>query len=185
MASPENRGNLITRRAFADEYGERTGRTAAFCRMTAKARSTAYQMMEEVGEFGSGTPSPLHVLCELVRAAEEFDRAEGSEVSYAHELASYPLAFLRQLRAGGARADSVQKINLVLKSASDANYMLKGRRLEDLPPGELRAFNELMMTVAGAALELEMLVDALLGAQDFPGAPVPGERRLTLTGTDD
>lgn len=185
MASPENRGNLITRRAFADEYGGRAGRTAAFCRVTARARSTAYQMMEEVGEFGSGTPSPLHVVCELVRAAEDLDRAEGSEVSYAHELASYPLTFLRQLRAGGAPADSVQKINLVLKSASDANYMLKGRRLEDLTPGELRAFNELMLTVAGAALELEMVADALLGAHNFPGAPVQRERPLKLTSTDD
>lgn len=185
MPTPENKGNLVTRRAFADLRGLRPGRTAAFCRVTGRKASTAYQMMEEVGEFGSGTPSPLHVLCDLIAEAEKFDAAERSEVSHAHELASYPLTYLRQLRAGEASPDSVQKINLVLKSASDANYMLKGRRLEDLPPGELRDFNELMLTVAGAALELEMLVDALLGKNDFPGAPVQRERPLKLTGTDD
>ena len=175
----ENKGNLITRRAFAD-----TDRMPVLRRVVNKAMSTAYQMTEEVGDYGSGTPSPLHMLCELIRESYELNARERRELSTALELAEYPLCFLHELMGESpAAGDSVGKINFLMKTASDANYLLKARLLENLTPGELKDFARLMRDCATVARELVMLAEARAEAVegDYPGAPVQGER-LRATG---
>jgi len=177
----DNKGNLVTRRAFAD-----TGRMHILRRIVNKAMSTAYQMTEEVGEYGSGTPSPLHMVCEQIRESHEQDVKEGVEVSTAQELAEYPLAFYRQLRGEvDTRGDFVGKKNRMMKASSDANYMLRGRELEDLTPGELKEFSAYMMTVGTLARELEQMADEVLQAVQYPGAPIQAERAFRRTGTGD
>jgi len=178
MAAPENKGNIITRRAFSPERGE-LELMAILRRVTNKAKSTAYQMVEEVGEYGSGLPSPLHTVCELIRERYEWEQDNGCEFSVAQEMAEYPLEYFRQLR-GEARpgCDFVGRVNVMLKSASDANYLLKGRGPRELTPGELKEFSRLVMNVTAAARELGMAADeALRGAEsEYPGAPIPGDR---------
>lgn len=176
----ENKGNLIIRRAFFGAHGEFPERMETLRRTVNKAMSTAYQMTEEVGPFGSGTPSPLYVLCELIRQREELDRKEGVEISTAQELAQYPLTFLSQLRGeishdGGAAVD---KLVLLLKDASDANYMLRGRDLKELTPGELKDFGQKMMNVYSVAHELGMMTDGVLNASEdsYPGIPLQKDR---------
>jgi hypothetical protein len=161
----ENKGNLITRRAFAD-----TNRMATFRQVTNKAWSSAYQMTEEVGEYGSGRPSPLHMLCELIAVSEEADRREGKEFSTALEQAEYPLLFLMQLRGAlSIGKDAVGKLNLLNKSVSDAMYILNGRDVAELTPNELKECRG-----------LGLFIDAKLAEASaaFPGAPVQGERSL-------
>lgn len=177
----ENKGNLITRRAFAGEDGGRSHRMPTLRRIVNKAMSTAYQMTEEVGAYGSGTPSPLHMVCELIRELEGFDKSEESEISFALEMAHYPLSFLSQLRGEiGASGDSVGRLNFLLKNASDANYMLRGRDLKDLTLGELKEFSQKVMNVVSTGHELGMMTDDQLKTKerDYPGAPIQGERTL-------
>lgn len=176
----DNKGNLITRRAFAD-----TDRMQVLRRVVNKAMSTAYQMTEEVGEYGSGTPSPLHMHCELIREAYELDTREGAEVSTAQELAEYPLAFLRQLRGESATGgDFVCKVNCMLKAGAQANYIVRGRDLRGMTPGELREFSQQLMTVSTLAGELIHMADEAERAIQFPGAPIQAERQFRRTGTD-
>lgn len=188
-SSPANKGNLVTRRAFAerDDVELPDYRMKALRRVVNKAMSTAYQMTEECGEYGSGTPSPAHMLCELIREAHEMDAREGVDYSTAQELAEYPLTFLTQLRGGGVEAggDFICKKNRMMKAGTDANFMLKGRELHQLTPGELHEFSASMMTVATLARELEQMADRALAEVQFPGAPIQSERPFRRTGTDD
>jgi hypothetical protein len=185
MAAPVNKGNLITRRAFSGDNFERSHRMPELRRVVNKKMSTAYQMTEEVGAFGSGSPSPLHMVCELIRECEAMDRKEDCEISTAQELARYPLTFLSQLRGEVALdGDAINKINLLLKNASDANYQLRGRDLKDLPPVELKEFGQKVLNVCSIAHELGMMTDAQLMAVEssYPGAPIQGERALQHSG---
>ena len=178
-----NKGNLITRRAFAD-----TDRMATLRRIVNKAMSTAYQMTEEVGEYGSGTPSPLHMVCELIRESFELDAKAGAEVSSAQELAEYPLVFLRQLRGEiETKGDFVCKVNCLMKRAADAGYLLKGRDLRELTPAELKEFAGHMIAAAALARELEHMADEAMGLIQFPGSPIQRERsqtKISANGSD-
>lgn len=176
---PENKGNLVIRRAFAKRDGVDLHRVNILARVTHKKMSMAYQMTEEVGEFGSGRKSPLYLLCELINAIEEIEQKEGSEYSAALEMAEYPILFLRQLRGDvSIDTDAIGKMNLLLKVISDANYQLKGRCLQDLTLGELKEFSQRMMSAATLASEIGMLTEAQIDAreQSYSGAPVQGER---------
>ncbi|HWT01148.1 MAG TPA: hypothetical protein VN256_12945 [Pyrinomonadaceae bacterium] len=175
----ENKGNLVTRRAFAERDGVDLHRIKILARVTNKALSMAYQMTEEVGLYGSGRRSHLYVLCELVRELFEIEQREGGEVSAALEMARYPLSFLQQLRGDVPdEGDAIHKLNFLLKSASDANYQLKGRDLKDLTPGELRDFEQKLLNVMTLAHELSIMVDAQIGAAEYPGAPIMRERKV-------
>src|ERR1043165_189933 len=169
-----NKGNLIVRRAFAD-----TDRMATLRRVVNKAMSTAYQMTEEVGDYGSGTPSPLHMTCELIREAYEADCKTRAVAPTARELAEYPLQFYRELTGEVApAADFIGRFNYMLKSATDANFLLEGRKLTELTPGELREFSRLIMNIQGACGALLVAASEAEQHFDYPGAPVQGERVL-------
>lgn len=172
MTTP-NKGNLVTRRAFAERSGQDLNRVKLLARVTGKAMSTSYQMTEEVGDYGSGTPSPAHNLCECIRALTDI----GANTE-AHELADYPRIFLAQLLSGNIDGDAVGKMNVLLKTASDANYLLAGRSLSELPLGQLKEFSEMVMTAATAASELGWMIDAQVRniEESFHGAPIQGER---------
>lgn len=174
-----NNGNLVTRRAFAD-----TDRMKVLRRVVNKAMSTAYQMTEEVGEYGSGTPSPLHMVCDLVAELYDIESTEGAHVSHAQEMADYPALFLAQLRGGAPRAaDAPGKLNFLMKSAADANFLVKGRAVADMSARELREFAGLMTNAAVLARELAQIAETQIErhADEYPGAPVQGER-LRATG---
>lgn len=174
-----NNGNLVTRRAFAD-----TDRMKVLRRVVNKAMSTAYQMTEEVGEYGSGTPSPLHMVCDLVAELYEIESREGAHVSHAQEMADYPALYLALLRGGATKgADAPGKLNFLMKSAADANFLVKGRTLAEMSVRELKEFAGFMANAAVLARELAQLAETQIGrhAEDFPGAPVQAER-LRATG---
>lgn len=163
MPKVENKGNLVTRRAFSGENFERSHRMPTLRRIVNKAMSTAYRMTEEVGEFGSGTPSPLHQVCEQIRELERHDREDGCEISTAQEVADYPALFLRELRREKApNCDPFGKMNFLLKTCSDANYSLRAREMKQLSPGELKEFRQKMMNASEAARELVQMADALI-----------------------
>lgn len=174
-----NKGNLVVRRAFAERDGVDLGRVKLLARISTKAMSTSYQMTEEVGDYGSGTPSHLHIHCELIRALED-----GGAHDEAHEMAEYPRVFLSQLRRGNVEEDAVTKMNTLLKSASDANYLLAGRDLKDLPLGQQKEFAELMMTAVTAASGLAWMTDFQIHAAEetFSGAPIQRESRIRAVG---
>jgi hypothetical protein len=175
-----NKGNLITRRAFAD-----TDRMKVLRHIVNKAMSTAYQMTEECGEFGSGTPSPLHMLCESIRESYEMDVRDGAEVSTAQQLAEYPLHFLRELRGEvKLEGDFACKMNRLMKSATDANFLLKARDLSALTPGELKEFVGHMIAASALANELQHMADDAAQRRQFPGSPVQREKVFRLNGTD-
>lgn len=181
----ENKGNLITRRAFHGEHGKRMHRALALHEVTGKAMPTVYQMMVEATPFNTWRPSPLHVVCEMIRRSHDFDRRESSPISYARELAEYPLEFLRELiaeteegNAPAAGGDSVAKVNSLLKEVADANFLLRGRLLADLTPGEAKELRERLMGVVTLGRELQAMTEAALrrAEEDYPGAPIQGER---------
>lgn len=181
---PDNKGNLVTRRAFAKRDGVDLHRVNVLARVTNKSMSMSYQMTEEVGEFGSGRKSPLHLVCELIGAIEEIEKQEGSEFSAALEMAEYPLSFLRQLRGDiPIDKDATGKLNSLLKIVSDAIYYMKGRELTDLTPGELKEFSQKMMSASNTASEIGMLADAQIELREanFSGSPVQGERLKLAT----
>jgi hypothetical protein len=181
MAAPHNKGNLITRRAFTEEGGLHANRIRDLHEVTGRALSTCYQYTEEIGLYGSGTPSPLYVVIESVRRLHARDTEEGCAISYAQEFAQAPLIFLSQLRGETpSDIDAVGKLNFLLKNASDANYMLRGRDLKELPPSDLKDFAQKLMTVVSIAHELGMMVDGQIRLKegDYPGAPIQGERTL-------
>src|ERR1051325_2752397 len=175
----ENKGNTVIRRAFAERDGLRLHRVEILAQVTNKAMSTAYQMTEDVGLYGSGRPSPLYIVCELVSRLEEIEREGTGGVSAAMEVARYPLDFLRQLR-GEIQIDSDARhsLNLLLKNISDANFLLAGRELKDITPGELREFLHLIMNCVTASHELEAICDSLIQAREasYPGVPFQRER---------
>lgn len=174
-----NQGNLITRRAFAERDGIRLYRVELLADITQRSGSMAYKMTEEIGIFGSGSPSPLHVLCELIRATEEVEKREGSEFSSALELAEYPLIFLRALRGEkGIETDAVGKLNFLTKNSADASYLLNGRDLKDLNLGELDQLRELAMNAATLAHELGTMTERQIAETEsrYKGAPVMRER---------
>lgn len=141
--------------------------------------STAYQMTEEVGEYGSGTPSPLYIVCELIRELYELEIKLGWEISMAHAMAQYPMTYLKQLRGEIATdSDAISKLNSLLKNTADANYLLAGRDLKDLTPGELKEFESHMTNIAAVAGELGLMTDEQRQAveRSYPGAPIPRER---------
>lgn len=177
---PANLGNTLMRRAFVGENEElRERRMPRFRQVLNVEWSTAYKYLEEVGAFGSGRPSPLFKLCQLIELCHEMDVADATPVSYARELAEYPMLFFLAVSGGGAAAetDTVQRMNFLLKSASDANFLLKGRALENLGPGELREFRRHLHDSIAAARDLEAQVEARLreAEERYPGAPVPRE----------
>jgi hypothetical protein len=175
----ENQGNLIIRRAFAQRDGVSLYRIELLAKITQKSGALAYKMTEEVGLFGSGSPSPLYVLCELVRAIEEIEQGEGGNFSAALEMAEYPLRFLRALRGDeGIETDANGKLNFLLKNTADANFLLNGRTLSDLNLGELKQFREFVMNAATLAHDLGMLTESRIEEAEsrFKGAPVARER---------
>lgn len=185
MPTPENKGNLITRRAFSERDGVELSdaRMKVLRHVVNKAMSTAYQMTEECGEYGSGRPSPLHMLCELIREAHDLDAKDGLDFSTAQELAEYPLTFLRLLRGQiGLTGDFVCKLNYLVKTAGDAMYSLKGRDLPHLSPGELKAFADYMIGVAGLAAALQAMADDQAQRLNYPGAPCQRERIVREAG---
>jgi len=181
MTVPPNKGNLITRRSFTDERSEHADRMKELPKLTGRALSTCYQYTEETGLYGSGTPSPLHVVIESVRRLHELDREEGCEISFAQEFAEAPLNFLRQLRSEiQTEGDANRKLNLLMKTVSDSIYMLKARNFKDLTLGELREFAELMIGASALVREIGAVADRYIGAAEerYPGAPMQGERIL-------
>lgn len=181
MAAPDNKGNLITRRSFTDEGGLHANRIKDLHEVTGRALSTCYQYTEELGLYGSGTPSPLFVVIESVRRLYQRDTEEGCAISSAQEFAQAPLIFLSQLRGETASdGDAINKLNFLLKNASDANYLLRGRGLEDLTPGELKEFGQKVMNAGSIAHELGMMIDHQLRTKEsgYPGAPIQGEQTL-------
>lgn len=177
---PANLGNTLMRRAFVGENEElRERRMPRFRQVLNVEWSTAYKYLEEVGAFGSGRPSPLFKLCQLIELCHEMDVADATPVSYARELAEYPMLFFLAASGGGApaEADTVQRMNFLLKSASDANFLLRGRALEMIGLGELRLFRRHLHDSIAAARDLVAQVEARLReAEDsYPGAPVPRE----------
>lgn len=177
---PVNLGNILMRRAFVGDNEElRERRMARFREVLNVKWSTAYKYLEEVGAFGSGRPSPLYKLCQLIELCHEFDVADRAPVSYARELAEYPMRYFRALTGATAAAvasgfDAFQRMSFLLKSASDANYVLKGRDFEGLSPGELKTIRRHLHDAMAAARDLEAQVAARLGEVEasFPGAPV-------------
>lgn len=183
----ENKGNLITRRAFAGDDGERAHRMKVLRRIVNKAMSTTYQMTEEIGDFGSGSPSPLHQLCEMVRECLAMDKEEGSGVSTALELARYPQSFLAQLRGEvSLEGDVAQKLTLLLKVVSDANFQLQGRPLSELKLGELKEFAQQALTAGSLAHELQVIAEALISERgiNYPGSPMQGDRIRSRDATE-
>jgi len=168
-----NKGNLVTRRCFSERDGVRLKRIEELAQITGKAGSTAYQMTEEVSPFGSGTPSPLHNINECIRYLVDIDDIHG-----AIEMADNPRLFLNQLRGGEVAGDAINKNNLLLKAASDANYLLAGRDLKDLPLGQLKEYAQMIMTIRTTSSEIEQMIDAQMQAKESShnGAPIPGER---------
>jgi uncharacterized protein Yka (UPF0111/DUF47 family) len=184
MSEIDNKGNLVTQRSFVIRNGKKVKRIDLLAEVLHVAGSTAYQMTEEVGPYGSGTPSPLYKLCELIKRLDEVEREEGDEVSGATELAQYPMIFLSQLRGDiASEGDAVAKLNFLLKSASDAVYDMKGRDLKDLNFGELKDFAQKMLTACTMASELGLMIDARIETKNdsYPGAPVQRERTLRAT----
>jgi hypothetical protein len=181
----ENQGNLITRRAFTDEFKLHADRLRELHLLTHKSGSVCYRYTEEVGLYGSGLPSPLHVVIESVRRLYELDTEEGCEISFAQEFADAPAIFLRRLRGeivGGL--DAIGKINFLLKNVTDANFLLKGRDLFELALGELKEFRRLMMNAASLAREIQTMADARIEVLEnsYPGAPFQRERALREAG---
>lgn len=170
---PENKGNLITRRAFAERDGVKLRRIEILAEVTHKKGATAYQMTEEVGLFGSGRKSPLHIQCELIKRLVE----EG-DLTAAREMAAYPRIYLNELEAGGPRGDAIAILCHLLKSVSDASYIVKGRAIEDLPLGELKEFSEKIISAMAAASALGLVTEALIETKErgHKGTPVQAER---------
>jgi len=168
-----NKGNLVTRRCFVERDGVKLRRVDELAQIVGKAGSTAYQMTEEVSPYGSGTPSPLYNLNELIRHLVDID-----DIPSAVEMADCPRRFLDQLRGEDVAGDAINKNNLLLKTASDANYLLAGRDLKDLPLGQLKEYAQMIMTVRTVSSEIERMVDAQIKTveQSFTGAPIQAER---------
>lgn len=168
-----NKGNLITRRAFAERDGVDLNRIKILAQVTNKAMSTAYQMTEEVGLYGSGTPSPLHVVNCLIERLVEL-----GDMTAAHEMAECPRIYLSRLQKAIPDGDAIHKLNFILKTASDISYKLRGRSFESLPLGEMKEMSEMVMSVATASSELGMMIDAHIQAKERSqtGAPIQGER---------
>jgi hypothetical protein len=96
-------------------------------------------MTEEVGEFGSGTPSPLHKLCELIEKLYEVEQCRRREISGALEMAQYPLTFLSASARGySARPIPSGKTKHLLKNVSDAVFDLGGRDARGLESGRAK-----------------------------------------------
>ncbi|HEX8708834.1 MAG TPA: hypothetical protein VF723_11370 [Pyrinomonadaceae bacterium] len=183
----ENQGNLVTRRAFAQRDGVKLRRIELLAEITQKSGATAYKMTEEMGLFGSGSPSPLYVLCELIRAIEEIEQREGVEFSSALEMAEYPRRFLRALRGeAGCDVEASGKLKVLIKSAADANFLLDGRELKDLNLGELKDFRELTMNGATLAHELAVMVDRQIEDADsrYRGTPTMRERPYRVASSE-
>ena len=168
-----NKGNLVTRRAFAERDGQDLNRIKILAQVTNKAMSTAYQMTEEVGLYGSGTPSPLHMVGSLIEKLVEL-----GDLSAAHAMAEYPRSFLNSLQKDAPEGDAVHKLNFLLKTVSDINFNLKGRSLDSVPLGEMKGISEMVMTAVTTASELGMMIDASIQAKEsnHTGAPITGER---------
>ena len=98
-------------------------------------------------------------------------------------MAQYPLVFLKQLRSEMPDTDDIHKLGLLIKNSTDANYLLAGRFLKDMPLGELREFGQLIMTVATIAHELGMMIDGHIQAKErgYQGAPIQKENRVAMT----
>jgi hypothetical protein len=178
-AQVTNKGNLITRRGFAGENGERSHRMTVLNRLVNKSISVCYKYMQEVGMFGSGIPSPMHLVCEMIRALEELDIQEGCEISTAREMAEYPLRYLRQLRGEITPCNNpVDRMISLVKSVSDANFILRNRELRDVSPGELKDISSKLLDAANIAHELGVAADeqAQMKGKDYPGAPVQQDR---------
>lgn len=156
-----NLGNIVTHRAFVE-----TGRIEILRQTVNKKMSTAYKMTEELPPRGSGSPSPLYVLCELIRKTVERDIAEGRTASTAQELAEYPLQFFKSLFIGNASEESPPDVralfNTLFREAGAAMGALNGGQLEDMSPRDLKAERQRLMTVASAASTLQTIIDAVL-----------------------
>jgi hypothetical protein len=175
-----NNANLVIRKLFAE-----TDQMQAFRRIVYKAMSTAYQMTEEVGEFGSGTPSPLHKVFEMVRELKEIGEREGWTVNYALELAGASLDFYKQLCGDGAsHVDASGKMALLIQSAANANFLLDKRGLADLSIEETGKFNAYLSDVATVARELVMSGEAHITntERNHRGQPEQGERAIRMPG---
>lgn len=183
-ATITNNGNPITRRAFTDDLGVHPDRGRALVRTTNKARATCYQYTEDLPPNGSGLPSPLHVVCEQIRELDALCREQACPLDCAREVADYPAQFLAQLRSAAPRAgDAVARMNLLMKTAADANFLLKGRRLEDLAAGEQKEFSQLAMSAATYARELAQVADDLVARYEAAHEGVPWRReRAGATG---
>lgn len=174
-----NQGNLIIRHAFLD-----TGQIDTLRRLVNKALSTTYAMTEEVGEYQSGTPSPLHVVAAIVEELYHLGKKLGWEINHAQAVAQYPLIFLKQLSGEVVpESDAIaKKLDLLLKSAADANYLLTGRTLKELNLGELRQFSQFLQSAAILAPELAYAADDRITVLDSEYKGVPIQRENGSTG---
>ena len=180
MTVPNN-GNLIMRRAFFEDEKRRK----ILQKVTNVAWSTVSQHMEEVPPNGSGSPSCLHMLQELIRRLDEKEKEEGCEISMALELSVATLNFYRQLQAEGRPAgDAKFKLAYLNKYISDALFLLNGKELKDAPLGELKELWQLLMNAATSAQEACTLVEAQIREAEgsYPGAPIQRERVFKVAG---
>lgn len=181
----ENQGNLVTCRSFVKRDGVKLHRVEMLAEITRKKGSTAYKMTEPLGHFGSGTPSPLHIVCELIRELDGVEQQDAPGYSSALEMATYPLRFYRALRGEkSADADADSKLRQLVKHASDASYLLSGRALKVLTLNDLRVFLEHVMSAATLAHELGMMTDCQITETDsrYKGQPIMRERAFSLAG---
>jgi hypothetical protein len=170
-----NYANLVIRKVFAE-----TNQMHVFRRIVYKAWSTAYQMTEEVGEFGSGTPSPLHHIFECVRELKEIGEHEGWKTNHALELATAPLDFYQLLCGGGKGIDAQKKTAFLSQCLGNASYLLNGRQIPELSIDEAGRYAAFMSDVATAGRELAMAAETHIAnsQQNFKGQPEQGERLI-------
>jgi len=182
---PVNNGNQIMRWAITDDLGDHPDRFKLYVRITNNARSTCYQQLEPMPPLGSGSPSCLHKLNEVIEAVEMAERQEGATVSYADMLADYSREYLDELR-GGVSLDTRDAIAMLCElncNVSDVMQILKGRFFHELNLNELGKIRELTMRSAALEKALVRMVNALIGEKErsATGSPIQREH-LRATG---
>jgi hypothetical protein len=187
-----NHANLLTCRAFTRALKLHPDPIGLLMRITGRSQATCYKYTQELRQrkkgdkvTGSGLPSPLHQLCEMVKALVREERAEGfTGISFSFEIARYAFRCWERLHSTPAAAACDErsvgkKLDLLGLEAAQANFKLGDRLPGTLPLDEQKEIYNLLLNAETLVGELVWIFGRRIDetAAKHTGSPMPQDRR--------